>query len=146
MEATRAALAAEAINAEAVLTLTIEKLRRELYGQRQPLNRKSERNAREGVALSLSTLADQVAELEARLRLDRARPSRHAPLAKATDYLPKRWPHFTRSLEDGRIRLTNNAAERALRGIALGRQAWLFVGSGRGGQRAAFMYGLIVTA
>jgi len=44
------------------------------------------------------------------------------------------------------ICLSNNAAERALRGIALGRKAWLFSGSDRGGDRAAFMYGLIVTA
>ena len=52
----------------------------------------------------------------------------------------------TRFLDDGRICLTNNAAERALRGIALGRKAWLFAGSPRGGERAAFMYSLIVTA
>ncbi len=57
-----------------------------------------------------------------------------------------RWEAFTRFLEDGRICLTNNAAERALRGIALGRKAWLFAGSPRGGERAAFMYSLIVTA
>jgi hypothetical protein len=49
-------------------------------------------------------------------------------------------------LDDGRICLTNNAAERALRGIALGRKSWLFAGSERGGDRAAFMYTLIVTA
>ena len=49
-------------------------------------------------------------------------------------------------LEDGRICLTNNAAERALRGIALGRKSWLFAGSERGDDRAAFMYSLIVTA
>ncbi len=47
---------------------------------------------------------------------------------------------------DGRICLSNNAAERALRGIALGRKSWLFAGSDRGGQRAAAMYSLIVTA
>ena len=40
----------------------------------------------------------------------------------------KRWPAFTRFLDDGRICLSNNAAERALRGIALGRRAWLFAG------------------
>ena len=45
-----------------------------------------------------------------------------------------------------RICLTNNAAERALRGIALGRKAWLFAGSDRGGDRAALMYTLIQTA
>ena len=47
---------------------------------------------------------------------------------------------------DGQICLTNNAAERALRGIALGRRAWLFAGSDRGGVRAAVMYTLIGTA
>ena len=57
-----------------------------------------------------------------------------------------RWDAFTRFLDDGRICLTNNAAERALRGIALGRKSWLFAGSERGGDRAAFMYTLIVTA
>ena len=53
---------------------------------------------------------------------------------------------FTRFLDDGRICLTNNAAERALRGIALGRRAWLFAGSDRGGERAAAIYTLIATA
>ncbi|MDQ2765467.1 MAG: transposase domain-containing protein, partial [Pseudomonadota bacterium] len=57
----------------------------------------------------------------------------------------KRWDSFTRFLDDGRICLTNNAAERALRGIALGRKSWLFAGSGRGGERAAAMYSLMVT-
>ena len=52
----------------------------------------------------------------------------------------KRWPAFTRFLDDGRICLTNNAAERALRGIAIGRKAWLFAGSDRGGERAAAMF------
>jgi hypothetical protein len=51
-----------------------------------------------------------------------------------------------RFLDDGRICLSNHAAERALRGIALGRKSWLFAGSDRGGQRAAAMYSLIVTA
>ena len=62
------------------------------------------------------------------------------------DYMLKRWPAFTRFLDDGRICLSNNAAERALRGIALGRKSWLFAGSDRGGQRAAAIYSLIVTA
>jgi transposase len=58
----------------------------------------------------------------------------------------KRWPAFTRFLDDGRICLTNNAAERALRGIAIGRRAWLFAGSDQGGERAAAMFTLIETA
>jgi hypothetical protein len=76
----------------------------------------------------------------------RGRLSRHNALARALDYALKRWPAFTRFLDDGRICLSNNAAERALRGIALGRKAWLFAGSDRGGERAAMIYTLITTA
>jgi hypothetical protein len=60
--------------------------------------------------------------------------------------LLKRWPAFAGFLDDGRICLTNNAAERALRGIAIGRKAWLFAGSDRGGERAVAMFTLIETA
>ncbi len=67
-------------------------------------------------------------------------------LAKAFNYVLKRWASFTLFLEDGRVCLSNNAAERGLRGIALGRKSWLFCGSDRGGRRAAAMYSLIVTA
>jgi hypothetical protein len=77
---------------------------------------------------------------------ERPKLSRHAEVAKAMDYMLKRWPAFIRFLEDGRICLTNNAAERALRGVALGRKAWLFCGSDRGGERAAAIYTLIGTA
>jgi transposase len=87
-----------------------------------------------------------VASLEQWMRGERGRLSRHADVAKAMDYMLKRWASFTRFLGDGRICLTNNAAERGLRGIALGRKAWLFAGSDRGGERAAAMYSLIVTA
>jgi transposase len=87
-----------------------------------------------------------VADLQSWLREQRAKLSRGNDLAKAMDYMLKRWPAFTRFLDDGRICLSNNAAERALRGIALGRKSWLFAGSDRGGQRAAAMYSLIVTA
>lgn len=90
--------------------------------------------------------APLIADLEGWLREQRAKLSRGNDLAKAMDYLLKRWPAFTRFLDDGRICLSNNAAERALRGIALGRKSWLFAGSDRGGQRAAAMYSLIVTA
>jgi transposase len=90
--------------------------------------------------------APLVGELESWMRDERARLSRHAPVAKAMGYMLKRWDAFAAFLEDGRICLTNNAAERALRGVALGRKAWLFAGSDRGGDRAAFMYSLIGTA
>jgi hypothetical protein len=91
-------------------------------------------------------VAPLVAELETWMRGARATMSRHAEVAKAMDYMLKRWAIFSRFLGDGRICLTNNAAERALLGIALGRKAWLFAGSDRGGERAAAMYSLIVTA
>jgi len=87
-----------------------------------------------------------VTSLESWMRAARSKMSRHADVAKSMDYMLKRWDAFSRFLDDGRICLTNNAAERALRGIALGRKAWLFAGSDRGGERAAAMYSLIVTA
>jgi hypothetical protein len=80
---------------------------------------------------------------------ERAKLSRHNKIAKAINYMFEkkgRWQAFTAFLDDGRICLTNNSAERALRGVAMGRKSWLFAGSERGGQRAAAMYTLIVTA
>jgi transposase len=90
--------------------------------------------------------APVVAALEDWMRDERRKLSRHNDVAGAIDYMLKRWAAFSHFLTDGRICLTNNAAERALRGLALGRKAWLFAGSDRGGQRAAFLYSLIVTA
>jgi transposase len=87
-----------------------------------------------------------VVELEAWLHRQRARLSAKSETANAIDYLLKRWPAFTRFLDDGRICISNNAAERALRGIALGRRNWTFAGSDEGGRRAAAMYTLIETA
>jgi transposase len=80
------------------------------------------------------------------MKRERAKLSRHNEVAKAMDYMLKRIGVFTRFLEDGRICLSNNAAERELRGIALGRKSWLFAGSDRGGERAAVMLTLIQTA
>jgi transposase len=90
--------------------------------------------------------APLVADLKAWMREQRAKLSRGNEVAKAMDYMLKRWSAFTRFLDDGRICLSNNAAERAVRGIVLGRKSWLFCGSDRGGERAAVMYSLIVTA
>ena len=72
-----------------------------------------------------------------------AESSRGASRAKAHDTMRTRWPAFTRFLEDGCICLTNNAADRALRGRALGRKSWAFAGSERGADRAAVMCALI---
>jgi transposase len=87
-----------------------------------------------------------VEDLHGFMRDQAARLSRGHDLVKAFNYLLKRWASFTLFLDDGRVCLSNNAAERSLRGIALGRKSWLFCGSDRGGQRAAAMYSLIVTA
>ena len=84
--------------------------------------------------------------LETWLRGERSRLSRSASVAKPIDYLLRRWDRFTPFLADGRICLTNNAAERALRGFALGRKSWLFAGSERGAARAAVMTTLITSA
>ncbi len=104
------------------------------------------RPAKERLARRKAEVAPLVADLERWMRAERARVSRHAEIARAIDYVLKRWAAFTRFLNDGRICLSNNAAERALRGVAIGRKAWLFAGSDRGGERAAAMYSLIVTA
>jgi transposase len=89
--------------------------------------------------------APLVTDLEVYMRAQYAKLSRGHDLAKAMNYMFKRWASFTRCLDDGRICLSNNAAERALRGIALGRRSWLFCGSDRGGQRAAAMYSFIIS-
>jgi transposase len=90
--------------------------------------------------------APLVAALEAWLREQRARLSSASAVAGPIDYMLRRWERFARFIDDGRICLTNNAAERALRGFALGRKSWLFAGSDRGADRAAVMATLIMTA
>jgi transposase len=104
------------------------------------------RTAHDRVAERRERVRPLIDALETFLREKRAALSAKSELAKAIDYLLKRWPAFTRFLDDGRICLTNNAAERALRGIAIGRHNWTFAGSDEGGRRAAAMYTLIETA
>jgi len=87
-----------------------------------------------------------VGDLRDWLQTERAKLSRSSPVSEPIDYMVKRWDGFTSFLDDGRICLTNNAAERALRGFALGRKSWLFAGSDRGADRAAFMATLIMSA
>lgn len=85
-------------------------------------------------------------DLEAWLREQRGKLSRSSAVIKPIDYMLKRWSGFARFTEDGRVCISNNAAERALRTLALGRRAWLFAGSDRGADRAAIMLTLIMTA
>ena len=100
----------------------------------------------ERLAVRQSSSRPLVDALESYMREQLTKLSRNHDLAKAVQYMLKRWRAFTLFLNDGRVCLTNNAAERGLRGIALGRKSWLFCGSDRGGMRAAAMYSLIVTA
>jgi transposase len=87
-----------------------------------------------------------VAELETWLRQQRTKLSAKNETAKAIDYSLKRWLALTRFLDDGRLCMSNNAAERALRGIAVGRNNWTFAGSDAGAERAAAIYTLVETA
>src|SRR5947207_3284129 len=87
-----------------------------------------------------------VAELESWLRQQRAKLSRKSETAKAIDYSLKRWTALIRFLDDGRLCMSNNAAERAVRCIAVGRKNWTFAGSDEGGHRAGAIYTLIETA
>jgi transposase len=125
--------------------LAVEAVRRidAIFAQEREINGRS---IEARLAWRQEHVAPLVRALEAWMRAERPKLSRHAEVAKAMDYMLKRWPAFARFLADGRICLSNNAAERALRGIALGRKAWLFCGSDRGGVRAAIMYTLIATA
>ena len=84
-------------------------------------------------------------ELEIWMRQQRALLSSGNDTAKAINYLFNRWAAFTRFLDDGRVCLTNNAAERALLGVAVGRRNWTFAGSDAGGHRAAAVYTLVET-
>ncbi|QDF97846.1 IS66 family transposase [Azoarcus sp. DD4] len=72
--------------------------------------------------------------------------SKRSALAEAIRYALTRWPALTRYADDGRIEIDNNAAERALRTVAIGRKNYLFAGSDAGGKRAATIYSLIGTA
>ena len=100
----------------------------------------------ERVAARSKDIAPLVSELIEWMKQERTKLSPHHDVTKAMNYMLKRITAFTCFLEDGRICISNNAAERALRGIALGRKAWLFAGSDRGGERAAIMFTLIQTA
>jgi transposase len=80
------------------------------------------------------------------LRQTLTRVSKKSEIAKAIGYILSRWTALTRYRDDGRIEIDNNAAERSLRAVALGRKNYLFCGSDAGGERAAAIYSLIGTA
>jgi transposase len=72
--------------------------------------------------------------------------SKKSELSSAIRYALSRWSALTRYRDDGRIEIDNNAAERALRVVALGRKNYLFAGSDAGGERAAAIYSLLGSA
>jgi transposase len=129
----------------ALSPIAIEMVRRidALFEIERSINGKS---AEERLAVRRTLSRPLIDDLQVYMRAQAAKLSRGHDLVKAINYILKRWAAFTLFLEDGRVCLSNNAAERGLRGIALGRKSWLFCGSDRGGQRAAAMYSLIVTA
>lgn len=86
-----------------------------------------------------------IVDLERWLREERARVSKNSDTGKAIDCSLKRWDALTRFPDDGRLCLSNNAAERELRAVAAGRRNWTFAGSDEGGRRAAAIYTLIAT-
>jgi transposase len=104
---------------------------------RPPEIRKQHRQARAGPLL---------AEFHDWLHGVLTRVSAKSELAKAARYSLARWQALTRYVDDGRIEIDNSAAERALRGVAVGRGNYLFMGSNDGGERAAALYSLVETA
>jgi transposase len=133
----RQAAAISPVALEAVKRIdALFEIEREINGQ----------SAEERVQVRKERSAPLVAALEAWLREQRSRLSRSSAVAEPIDYMLRRFDRFARFIGDGRICLTNNAAERALRGFALGRKSWLFAGSERGADRAAVMATLIMTA
>ena len=76
----------------------------------------------------------------------RRRLSSKTTLAKAIQYALNRWEALTRYTGDGRIGIDNNPAERSLRGIAITRKNFLFLGSEAGGERAAILYTVLESA
>jgi len=98
------------------------------------------------LAVRAERSAPVLAELRAWLEATLGRVSGKSDLAKAIRYALGHWNALTLVLRDGRACLTNNAAERRMRPLALGRKNWLFAGSAEGGKRAAVIYTLVGTA
>jgi transposase len=140
-----AAQARRGTNAVVISPIALEAVKRidALFAIEREIHGKS---ADERLAARQEQSRPLVEDLHAWLSEQRQALSRSSSVAKPIDYMLRRFDRFAAFLEDGRICLSNNAAERALRGFALGRKAWLFAGSDRGAERAAVMATLIQTA
>ncbi|MCB1872579.1 MAG: IS66 family transposase [Gammaproteobacteria bacterium] len=132
VQATASPVAAEAIDRIAALYAIEKQIR-----AKPPDHRRSVREARAGPLL---------AELKIWLQKQLSMVSAKSSLAQAIGYTLVRWTALTRYLSNGQIEIDNNAAERSLRTVALGRKNYLFAGSDAGGERAALIYTLIGTA
>jgi transposase len=104
------------------------------------------KNAAERLDARRRRSAPILAELKSFLDATLARIGGKSEFAGAIRYATSRWTALTRYVDDGRLEMSNNAAERAIRPLALGRKNYLFAGSDAGGRRAAIMYTLIETA
>ncbi|MCP2223764.1 hypothetical protein M2226_009536 [Bradyrhizobium elkanii] len=104
------------------------------------------RSASDRLAMRQAQSVPLLADLKDYLETSLGRISRKGDLAKAIRYSLNRWKALSRFTEDGRLEMTNNAAERAIRPLTLGRRNWTFLGSDSGGERAAVFYTLIQTA
>jgi transposase len=98
------------------------------------------------VAIRQQRSVPKLDELRGFLDATLSRISRKSTLASAIRYATARWAALSRFTTDGRLEMTNNAAERAIRPLALGRKNYLFAGSDAGGRRAAILYTLITSA
>jgi transposase len=100
----------------------------------------------ERCAIRQARAGPQLEDLQRWFQSTVSKLSRKSPLAIAIRYALTRWAALTRYRDEGRLELDNNAAERALRAVALGRKNFLFLGADTGGERAASIYSLIGTA
>jgi transposase len=125
--------------------LTTEALRRiaELYAIEAEIRGKPPDERRQVRQASAKPL---LADLEQWLRGSLEKLSRKSDTAAAIQYALNLWPALARYCDDGRIEIDNSAAERALRGVAIGRRNYLFAGADSGGERAAAIYSLMGTA
>ena len=115
----------------------------QLYGiEKEVRGRPPEERQRVREARSRPLLDDMHAWLKAAM----SKLSRKSELAKAIHYALERWHALMVFVSDGRVEMDNNAAERALRTVAIGRKNYLFAGSDAGGERAAAMYSLLGSA
>lgn len=118
---------------------------RELY-EVERAAKKAELGPEEVLVLRQEHSVPLLAELEAWLQARRAEVLDKSPMARAIDYALSNWEALNRYCEDGRLPIDNNAAERSLRSVAVGRKNWNFIGNGNGGRTAAVLFSLVETA